>query len=461
MADQLIPLENQQISPKPDRARLLFGFIQILIVIAITVTTAILGTDILIVIFALLGSLALVLMGIKMPWMLQLTALSLCSLAGVFAAIPLPGSGTFSMGTLINGSALVGTLIALSFHLRNIHWRMINSYRWFIIFAMWSLLGIFFAPGISTALKESSLYWIPILCAILVRLIVDQRPQSRKILEKFLVWINIVPLVTMFAGLYFGFIQLTELGFEGLFYARQLTLYLLVPLSITLGWWRLGETRKERFWGLIWSGIFLTVVLIGLSRTVTIIATLMVLLRFFPPKRIGHWVFIFSAGLLFFAVLLQVPQFRARFFYIGSDINQQIDWSRINTNGRSFLWPRVFEDTLDSPIIGKGTGSSRIFVASISSLDHPHNDYLRIFHDGGLIGLLFFLIAWGGRMYSDWVNWVRLERSTPSIAKYKMASFLGALSAALSFTTDNTITFSFVLIPLFTIIALSDSVENR
>jgi O-antigen ligase len=456
MSQELHPLKVTPDTPIPKRALPLFLISQGLLVISAALVASSMGNNGSIVVMTTIYSVGLIILGLKSPWMLILVTLLLCSLAGVLSAIPLPG-GSFSFGTVINGSALVGALISLAFHARRLRWGMIKPYRFFLIFSLWATLGLSIAPVISTALKDVTLFWIPVLIVILTRLISDDFPKNRRWLEQYLLWVNLVPLFILIVGLVFQFVWISPLGIEGLFYARQLTLYLLIPLAIALSWWRNGKSSQERILGKIWTMVLMIVILVGLSRIVIVAAIFLAVLRFFPPKRIVHWVLIISTGILLFLALLQVPQFRARFFFQGQDTTSRIEWSAINTNGRSFFWPLVWNHAMESPIIGHGTGSSRVLVSSVSWLEHPHNDYLRVFHDLGLIGLTIFLLAWGLRMLKDWLLWIRLEKSAPGLAKYRMASFLGAFAVVISFITDNTITFTFVLIPLFTLFAITDA----
>ena len=68
----------------------------------------------------------------------------------------------------------------------------------------------------------------------------------------------------------------------------------------------------------------------------------------------------------------------------------------MDTAGRSALWPVLWNKAIDRPFAGRGAGCATYeCVNNGGASGHPHNDYLRIFFDYGLIGSaliwLFFL----------------------------------------------------------------------
>lgn len=74
------------------------------------------------------------------------------------------------------------------------------------------------------------------------------------------------------------------------------------------------------------------------------------------------------------------------------------------TSGRVVVWPRVIDKAMEAPIFGHGrNGMQRTGIVAdleadfgITSFGHPHNAYLQLFIDAGLVGLvvcgLFFWI---------------------------------------------------------------------
>lgn len=64
----------------------------------------------------------------------------------------------------------------------------------------------------------------------------------------------------------------------------------------------------------------------------------------------------------------------------------------LNTNGRVNVWTELFNQLeAENLLFGRGPGFSAQFVFLYAGWDHPHNEYLRILVDLGLVGLLLFL----------------------------------------------------------------------
>ncbi len=68
----------------------------------------------------------------------------------------------------------------------------------------------------------------------------------------------------------------------------------------------------------------------------------------------------------------------------------------INDSGRAEGWRAVIDSFLGSPIFGRGAGSGQtVTLRDAWPIDHPHSEYLRILHDGGLIAAVLALIFIG------------------------------------------------------------------
>lgn len=125
------------------------------------------------------------------------------------------------------------------------------------------------------------------------------------------------------------------------------------------------------------------------------------------------------------------------------------------TQGRSRVWPLLFDKALERPLLGKGVGTASAYsyyFSNNSRFTHPHNEYLRFFFDTGLLGLSLLLIAFlsiGRKLFQS----IRREKS-----KRKQSSLfgLGALVvAATLFVTDNVGLYSFFMAPLGFILGLA------
>jgi O-antigen ligase len=122
----------------------------------------------------------------------------------------------------------------------------------------------------------------------------------------------------------------------------------------------------------------------------------------------------------------------------------------INVAGRVEAWDLVVRSARESRIVGKGIGSSNVLLMSHfvgGSFDHPHNDYLRVWHDLGLIGLgllLFALFSWASILAREWYH---AERQGKPAACTELAGLLALLALMLAMVTDNPIVSTYIMAP--------------
>jgi len=118
------------------------------------------------------------------------------------------------------------------------------------------------------------------------------------------------------------------------------------------------------------------------------------------------------------------------------------------TSGRVAIWIETWQSAAESPWIGKGAGSASAHLADVfdDEIAHPHNDYLRIVHDYGVVGLVLFLYGMARLGRLSWRKW-----ALPGDLLQRRLSLAGALAltaTAMMMVTDNTFVYVFVMAPL-------------
>jgi O-antigen ligase len=148
-----------------------------------------------------------------------------------------------------------------------------------------------------------------------------------------------------------------------------------------------------------------------------------------------------SAGAgLWWAVTSYAP-FRDRF--LEGDQALSVGGVNVNTSGRSVLWELTWDSAMQAPLFGHGPGAANALLAGrFITAAHPHNDYLRLFHDFGLVGAGLFII---GVLLAVKRTWARARRADDQIHWVALIALLGITAAAL---TDNVIIYPFVMIPV-------------
>jgi O-antigen ligase len=228
--------------------------------------------------------------------------------------------------------------------------------------------------------------------------------------------------------------------------SRSTALVALMPLS-----WHLAHrsvARGARAKAAVW----LSAIVLSLSRAAIGVGILYVLLVTLirRPQYAGLFRGRFSRIVAILCVVAALVTFvrplRDRVFT--GDLGWQVGTVGINVSGRANMWATVIESAQRQPLIGQGLGTSQLAIADAFELGHPHNDYLRLWHDLGVIGLLLFaasLLMWLGRLFTDWRAAVRLRHP---LAPLKLSATLALLGLLLAAITDNAIIYPFVMSPL-------------
>lgn len=233
---------------------------------------------------------------------------------------------------------------------------------------------------------------------------------------------------------------------EPIYGARAFALVCIVLLAIVIPY-------RGQNWLLRLSPFFIVAAaFISLSRTAAVVGAVLLTFLAVRIRKGVRWplALLLSTvvgGGVFWAVTSYGP-FRERF--LSGDAAAAVGNMKINTSGRSVLWDVVQKSARDSPWIGQGPGSaSKVIFDLYPGVGHPHNEYLRLYHDFGIIGLvlfgmgmlvLVFRVARRAAVTDDEIHWVAL------------AALLGVFSAAI---TDNVIVYPFVMVPLAVIVGCS------
>ena len=148
------------------------------------------------------------------------------------------------------------------------------------------------------------------------------------------------------------------------------------------------------------------------------------------------------------------PAFRTRFFFNEeatlTDVVTLSD--QLNTAGRRELWPELVKRCSPAAMTGLGISSSNALSVKLSGLDHPHNEYLRVYCDEGWIGsiLIWSFFAWAT---------VRSWRGALEGQDTSLHAAAGQLTLALLLfaITDNPLDYTALFMaPMAVILGLSD-----
>jgi O-antigen ligase len=128
----------------------------------------------------------------------------------------------------------------------------------------------------------------------------------------------------------------------------------------------------------------------------------------------------------------------------------------IGTSGRSKMWQVTWDSIQLEPVVGHGVGSASRLISKVFGygfLDHPHNDYLRLWHDFGIIGLALWMLGMWVLGIGAWRRW--RTATSESDRAIHLAAVLAVVGLAASIVTSNMIVYVYVAVPVAAIIGTS------
>jgi len=144
--------------------------------------------------------------------------------------------------------------------------------------------------------------------------------------------------------------------------------------------------------------IFTVCVILSLSRTAFLVASILNIFYFMRSRSNTSKNTLSRApmglGVLSFSwyLIQSFSTLRNRFVEVGD--RGEIFGVSLNTNGRAQVWDFLIAGIKDHLVLGQGIGQSQISVSSqFLGVAQPHNDYLRLAYDLGLVGLVLWLFA--------------------------------------------------------------------
>lgn len=201
--------------------------------------------------------------------------------------------------------------------------------------------------------------------------------------------------------------------------------------------------------------VLFVLIALSLSRTATAVAAGLVLVRLAHRRR-GRTRLRVAAACVFLAVLgvlavEHVPLVHER---ISGGDQARVLGLQINTEGRLKMWKALSPNDSLQLWVGHGPGAAELRIkALVRDQDQPHNDYLRLLYDYGVVGLALFLSGY----LSILIRTTRAARRSISIADAAAhtAAALALVAVAAGMATDNVVIYAFAMAPLGLLVGLS------
>jgi O-antigen ligase len=330
----------------------------------------------------------------------------------------------------------------------------------YLIFTGVAAAGLLWAPSRFEALKNLLQYLAPLLIGWVAYRATRSREDVARLRAAF--WIGLAAAAAVALGAAISQPELRGGALGGALGARTFAIYLLPLLALALAGWR--------EWGGAHIGLACMIfglALLTLSRTVAAIMLILMLIASgggWSRKLLGLLLVAVMGG-----VALQFEPLRERLFVdprigftrggieiVGRGSEASLSLAGVDLSGRGILWVQTWLHARQAPVLGHGTGSATHFLETTLRVgsSHPHNDYLRVFHDLGLVGLAAVLFA--AVAVARGLRRLRARATTPETRYLAGAALLAWLAYLLVALTDNGMVYvTFFTQNVFILIALA------
>lgn len=297
--------------------------------------------------------------------------------------------------------------------------------------------------------REAVQISMPLLIGVAGSLFVRTMPQLESLVRAYS-W-TLVPLMFSLALIRLGVAE--ALGLEPAPRVLGLT-------AALVGCVFLSGIQQRRMVSLLGWGACIALTTISGSRMATVVLLIVPAIHPLYRRKLTRMAII--TGLVGLGIaLFHTPVFQERFFADGAGSLSDVFEGNFLSFGRFETWPDLWEEAWQHPVFGAGVGSiCAKLVEMDATMTHPHNDYLRIGFDGGLVGLSVFALV------AVWqiVDFRRNMARTSGIRQQVFAAaYLGFFVFLITSITDNTLVYNlWYMDPLFVLMgAAYGCVDDR
>ena len=236
--------------------------------------------------------------------------------------------------------------------------------------------------------------------------------------------------------------------------SRSFGLIALLGVASGLARWRYGERRR----GATMVGSAILLVGLSLSRTAFLVGCFLIPLAWFSLKSLSSFVRMLSVTIIAVAVawaaVVFIHPLHERFFPATGEF-VKVGQYDLNANGRRQLWTVTWRQFQQSPVLGNGAGASQNAVSTGAKADQPHNDYLRLLDDYGILGTSLWalgMILILGRLTRTWIT---ADAAQDPGSRFYLWALLSLSAVLLTMITDNPLVYLHVQAPLALIVGVA------
>lgn len=358
------------------------------------------------------------------------------------------------LGALTIVYAAVGVLLSIGHRSSRSAASALRPFFWFVAWAAISF--IWFPPDIQGFQNVAVFVTFGALASATAGVLALSAQASRDLFT----WFD--RAIYLAASLYLLTVVIDGPGTDLFLSARGFALFALLGVARGLAVFRY-ESRRGAFM----VAVVIVAVLLSLSRTAFAISLLLIPLAWLDrrsiPRRMAVLVAIgLAAGIFVFASTSFGP-LGERF---AEPDKSQVGGVTLSVSGRGKFWSATWQSWLESPWIGHGAGSSEYLPTkylpqgtAAAGYTHPHNDYLRLLHDYGIVGAALWVVASTLLLRRTRQKWWAAVRNDSRDRTPHLQAVLGVTAFGLAMITDNVIVYAYVMAPLAMLVGASLALE--
>ena len=299
------------------------------------------------------------------------------------------------------------------------------------LFVLWALISFTWGAVSTQGLQNTLVYLAAVLFMAIAATVAHYRgPATYEVVSRAF-WVA----ATIGLGLYAASVAIGGPGTAKLISPRGFGQMGIVMCAWFLGGWLIGRPRAK--WVVL---LAIALTLLSLSRSALAAELVLFALARFDLRNFRGWLIAIGAIVVTLAIALSAVFLYAplhhRFFHGDKATVMGVS---INVTGRGALWSANWGWFQNRPIVGHGAGASDRMTADLPNhgAGHPHNDYLRLLVDYGLVGFALWMAAWLSLLRLTWKRWQAVRGTGVFAEQIHAAAFLVLIGIGLTMIVDN------------------------
>ena len=262
----------------------------------------------------------------------------------------------------------------------------------YFLYIVWLVIGLSYTPAPGYGIRVILKYLYPLFIVLFASAAV----RDKEVFLKASLGARTIALISIGVA----FIPYVGMLFPGVFWtgtAKAVNYISMCIFSLALFYYT-QEKRKN----LLLSILFMLPCFLWVLRTSIMGTTMALMMFFFFKYRLKSVPVIFGIAVIAVVAVFTIPNLREKMFKDSDSVSieqfqrGEISKDDINSNARFSMWEQLEARFYKgNELMGSGTGSVQNYMYSnfvFGGLKVPHNDYVQMLCDSGVIGLALYLL---------------------------------------------------------------------